>query len=53
MLSGGSNETVAEALPGTAVILIGESGTVAGVTAADGVDADDDPVELLAVEVNV
>lgn len=39
--------------PGVTTTLVGGLGTVAGVTGADGADRDDDPVELLAVAVNV
>ena len=45
--------TVAEALPGTALTPVGAPGTVAGVTALDGLDGGPVPVPLVAVTVKV
>jgi hypothetical protein len=45
--------TVAEALPGVTVRMVGGSGTVAGVTAAEGVLGGLLPTELVALTVKV
>jgi hypothetical protein len=51
--TGAVQETRAEALPATAVTPVGEPGTGAGVTEADGVDGSLTPRELAAITVKV
>jgi hypothetical protein len=53
LLAGAVQETAAEPFPATAETPVGAPGTVAGVTWADGDEADPVPVELVAVTVNV
>ena len=53
LFTAGSNVMIAFCGPGVTTTLVGGLGTVAGVTGADGADGDDEPVELLAVAVNV
>ena len=50
--TGAVHETVACPSPGVAVTLVGAPGTVAGVTGAEGVDADPVPIAFVAVTVN-
>lgn len=49
----GVNATVADALPATAVPMVGVPGTVEGVTLFDAADADPAPTLFVAVTVNV
>src|SRR4051812_28940199 len=51
--AGGVNATLACAPPATAVPIAGASGTAAGVTLFDGVDAGPVPMPFVAVTVNV
>jgi hypothetical protein len=53
VLTGAVQETATEVLPGTPVTAVGAPGTVAGVTAADGVESGPVPVPLVAVTVKV
>jgi len=55
LLAGAVQETFAFAFPGVALTLVGAPGAVEalGVTAAEGADADEVPVALVAVTVNV
>ena len=53
LLAGAVHEIVTEPLPGVPTTSVGDPGIVGGVTAADAVDADPVPAELLAVTVNV
>ena len=50
---GAAHETVAWAFPAVAVTEAGASGTVAGVTGADGADAGPVPFALIAFTVKV
>jgi hypothetical protein len=45
--------TVAEALPGVTVRMVGGSGTVAGVTVFEGLEATPTPTPLVALTVKV
>ena len=51
--AGAVNDTVAWALPATAVPMVGAPGTVAGVTLLEEADAGLVPTALVAVTVNV
>ena len=53
ILIGGSQETVAEALPATAVTLIGADGAAFTAMLVDAVDAADVPARLVAVTLKV
>ena len=53
LLAGAIHEIVTEPLPGVPTTIVGAPGTVVGVTAADAVDADPVPAELVAVTANV
>jgi hypothetical protein len=53
LLAGADHETTAEASPAVAPTAVGASGTVAGVTADDDVEALPDPTALVAVTLNV
>jgi hypothetical protein len=46
---GAVQETVADALPATAITEVGHEGTVAGTTPLEGLEADPEPTELAAV----
>ena len=50
---GAVNDTVAWVFPATAETAVGAPGTVAGVTAVDGVDAAPGPTAFVAVTVKV
>ena len=51
--TGAAHATDAETLPPTAMTVVGAPGTVDGVAAADGAEADPVPRALVAVTVNV
>ena len=53
VLAGAKNVTVACALPAVADTLVGAPGVVTGVTAAEAVEAEPVPTELVAVTVKV
>jgi hypothetical protein len=53
MLTGGSQETVADAFDGIAVTLIGADGDAFTATLVDALDAAEVPAELVAVTLNV
>ena len=53
VFTGAINATLACAFPAVATTLVGASGTVAGVTATDAVDATDEPAALVATTAKV
>ena len=53
LLAGVVHETVAVALPATAVMFVGTAGGPAGTTAFEAVDAGEVPTPFVAVTVNV